>query len=136
VGGEPAGLVFHEPFGFADYVRLQECARCVLSDSGTVSEEAAIVGFPAVTLRESIERPEALDTAVLVMCGLDPVAVEQAVRLVTDQWARGERPVAPPEYQIQNCSQRVVNFILSTADKHHAWAGIRRPAVPLFESEG
>lgn len=131
-----AGVVFHEPFGFADYLRLQQQAWCVLSDSGTVSEESAILGFPAVTLRESIERPEALDTGSMVMCGVEPVAVERAVRLVTDQWARGEIPAPPPEYQIRNCSQRVVNFIVSTVDKHHAWAGIRRPAPWAREPSG
>ena len=65
------GIDFMEPFGFLDYNRLQLVATCVLSDSGTISEESAILGFPAITLRESIERPEALDAGSIVMTGLD-----------------------------------------------------------------
>ena len=63
---------FHEPFGFLDYNRLQLGAACVLSDSGTISEESTMLGFPAVTLRSSIERPEALDTGSITMTDLDP----------------------------------------------------------------
>ena len=59
------GVQFHEPLGLLDYCKLQLAAACVLSDSGTVSEESLILGFPAVTLRDSIERPEALDTGEL-----------------------------------------------------------------------
>ncbi len=65
---------FHEPFGFLDYNRLQMSAACVLSDSGTIAEESTILGFPAVTLRSSIERPEALDTGAITMTDLDPEA--------------------------------------------------------------
>jgi len=63
--------VFHEPFGFHDFNRLQLSAACVLSDSGTIAEESTILGFPAITLRDSIERPEALDTSGIIMTGLD-----------------------------------------------------------------
>ena len=63
---------FHEPFGFLDYNRLQLDSACVLSDSGTIAEESTILGFPAVTLRSSIERPEALDTGSITMTDLDP----------------------------------------------------------------
>lgn len=116
------GITFHEPFGMPDYVHLQSQAFCTLSDSGTVSEEAAILGFPAVTLRESIERPEALDTGSILMTGLRPQAVLDAIRTVVDQ------PVAcPADYLVTDTSRRVVNFILSTVHQHHDWAGIRRP---------
>ncbi len=84
------GIAFHEPFGFPDYVRLQEQRFCVLSDSGTISEESAILGFPAVTLRDSIERPEALDSGAIVLAGLDPASVVEAVRTVVRQRDAGE----------------------------------------------
>ncbi|KAB1940664.1 UDP-N-acetylglucosamine 2-epimerase (non-hydrolyzing) [Micromonospora sp. ALFpr18c] len=119
------GIAFHEPFGLLDYVRLQSQARCTLSDSGTISEESAILGFPAVTLRESIERPEALDAGGIVMTGLDPEGVLEAIRVVVDQVAADGVP-CPTDYQVPDTSRRVVDFILSTVRRHHDWAGIRR----------
>ncbi|MFG1871666.1 non-hydrolyzing UDP-N-acetylglucosamine 2-epimerase [Micromonospora arborensis] len=119
------GIAFHEPFGLLDYVRLQSRARCTLSDSGTISEESAILGFPAVTLRESIERPEALDAGGIVMTGLDPDGVLEAIRVVVDQVAADGVP-CPVDYQVPDTSRRVVDFILSTVRRHHDWAGIRR----------
>jgi UDP-N-acetylglucosamine 2-epimerase (non-hydrolysing) len=118
-------ITFHEPFGLFDYVRLQTKARCTLSDSGTVSEEAAILGFPAVTLRESIERPEALDAGGIVMTGLEPEGVVEAVGVAVDQAAASGVP-CPADYQVPDASRRVVSFILSTVRRHHDWAGIRR----------
>jgi len=122
------GIAFHEPFGFPDYVSLQQQAFCVLSDSGTISEEAAILGFPAVTLRDSIERPEALDTGSIIMAGLDADNVVEAIRTVVHQHAAEERADVPTDYRITNTSQRAVNFIISATARHHAWAGIRRSA--------
>src|SRR5665648_607579 len=75
----PEGIEFHAPFGFHDYNRLQLGAACVLSDSGTIAEESTILGFPAITLRDSIERPEALDTGGIMMTGLDAHDVVEAV---------------------------------------------------------
>ncbi|MER7165088.1 UDP-N-acetylglucosamine 2-epimerase (non-hydrolyzing) [Micromonospora sp. NPDC000207] len=117
-------ITFHEPFGLIDYVQLQRRARCTLSDSGTISEEAAILGFPAVTLRESIERPEALDAGGIVMTGLDPAGVVEAVRVVVDQVAADGVP-CPADYRVTDTSRRVVDFVLSTVRRHHDWAGIR-----------
>lgn len=124
--GTLEGIAFHEPFGFLDYIHLQMYARCTLSDSGTISEESAILGFPAVTLRDSIERPEALDTGSIVMTGLDPAGVVEAVQVAAKQ-AREESASCPADYQIADTSRRVVNFILSTIRRHHDWAGVRRP---------
>jgi UDP-N-acetylglucosamine 2-epimerase (non-hydrolysing) len=122
---------FHEPFGFLDYNRLQLGAACVLSDSGTIAEESTMLGFPAVTLRSSIERPEALDTGAITMTDLNPSAVLSAVRFAMSRAAvgaasggsrGGERP---DDYSIFNTSERVVNFILSTAFQHEFWTGLR-----------
>jgi UDP-N-acetylglucosamine 2-epimerase (non-hydrolysing) len=125
---EPEGITFSEPLGFHDYNRLQLSAACCLSDSGTIAEESTLLGFPAVTLRDSIERPEALDTGGIVMTGLHRDDVVRAVRvsMVGPHRRQGPTHLTPEDYLIDNCSERTVNFILSTANRHHAWAGIRR----------
>jgi UDP-N-acetylglucosamine 2-epimerase len=119
------GIDFMEPFGFHDYNRLQTQAACVLSDSGTISEESSILGFPAITLRDSIERPEALDTGAIVMTGLNVNDVLASVEAVMKDF----QPVPPAElpagYEVLNTSARTHRFILSTASRHHQWAGIR-----------
>ena len=116
------GVQFYEPFGFFDYCRLQTKAFCVVSDSGTVSEEAAILGFPAVTIRSSIERPEALDNGVIIMTDLRPIDLIAGMRAaVTDS----EAASVPLDYLPNNTSTRVRNFILSTAHEHRVWAGLR-----------
>ena len=120
----PEGLMFHKPLGFIDYVRLQQDALCVLSDSGTISEESSVLGFPAVTLRDSIERPEALDTGSIVMTGLDPENVIEAVQVVITDQTAGKH--VPADYAIDNCSERAVRFILSTYRRHNQWSGLRR----------
>lgn len=125
---QPEQVTFHEPLGFHDYNRLQLSAAAVLSDSGTIAEESTILGFPAVTLRDSIERPEALDTGGIVMTGLDPRDVVAAVRdTMADRPTReiAERRTLPADYAVANTSQRVVRFILSTARRHHSWSGVR-----------
>ena len=124
---EPEGIVFHEPFGFHDFNRLQLSAACVLSDSGTIAEESTILGFPAITLRDSIERPEALDTSGIIMTGLDADNVVEAVTvaIANKRSERGVSAVTPNDYLIDNTSSRAVNFIVSTARRHRAWAGIR-----------
>lgn len=120
----PKGVRFHPPFGFHDYISLQQHAFCVLSDSGTVSEEAAILGFPAVTIRNSMERPEAMDHGNIILCGLEQDAVETAVKHVT----RGNdlQPELPPEYMVRNCSERVIRILLGTVGLIHRWNGIAR----------
>ncbi|MGW3889864.1 non-hydrolyzing UDP-N-acetylglucosamine 2-epimerase [Micromonospora chokoriensis] len=119
------GIAFHEPFGLLDYVHLQTKAFCTLSDSGTISEESAILNFAAVTLRESIERPEALDAGGIIMTGLDPDGVVEAIQVTVDQ-VHAEGVPCPVDYQVRDTSRRVVDFILSTVRRHHDWAGIRR----------
>lgn len=113
---------FHEPFGFLDYNRLQLDSACVLSDSGTIAEESTMLGFPAITLRSSVERPEALDTGAITMTDLDPTVVVAAVQLAK---SRTSGPVRPADYQVMNTSERVVSFILSTAFQHRFWSGLR-----------
>lgn len=125
LGAETGDVRWLEPFGFHDYNRLQLGAACVLSDSGTISEESAILGFPAVTLRESIERPEALDAGTILMTGLRVDDVLASVGQAMDDPASAATAL-PAGYEVMDTSRRVVRFILSTARVHHQWAGIRR----------
>jgi UDP-N-acetylglucosamine 2-epimerase len=120
---EQESIRFLEPFGFHDYNKLQLEAKAVLSDSGTISEEASILGFPAVTLRDSIERPEALDAGAILMTGLAPADVVQNAAVAIADPNDGLR--LPPGYEVSDTSRRAVRFMLSTASKHHSWAGIR-----------
>jgi len=119
-------LRFHPPFGFNDYVRLQQSAKLVLSDSGTISEESSLLGFPAVTLRDAIERPEAVDAGAIVLAGVEPDDVLRAVAFVLGQRESGGVRALPAGYEVDDTSARVVAFIHSTATRHHERAGIRR----------
>lgn len=111
----------HEPFGFLDYQKLQVESFCVMSDSGTIAEESAILDFPAITLRDSIERPEALEAGSLVLSGLKSGDVLQAI-----EWATSRREKYVPDgYSGRNFSNLVAAFVLSTARKSNEWANIR-----------
>lgn len=97
------------PFGFHDYNKLQIESACVISDSGTISEESSILGFPAITPREWIERPEAMDAGSIVVTGTTPDAIARGVRYVIENGAPMD---APFEYSIANCSDRVVRLLI------------------------
>lgn len=125
-----ARIHFLKPFGFFDYNKLQMEAFCAISDSGTIAEEASILGFPAITPRDAIERPEALDVGAITMTGLDRETILMAVVAMVRQHqarsATGLPPVpVPQDYSIGNTSERVVNLILGTARLSNAWDGIR-----------
>jgi UDP-N-acetylglucosamine 2-epimerase len=114
---------FHEPFGFLDYVNLQKNARMVLSDSGTVAEESIMLDFQAITIRDSMERPEALEAGSLVMCGINAERVLEAIEIVENS----KKPLPTPiEYSYLDVSTRILNYIVSTVHKHEFWNGIRK----------
>lgn len=119
------GIMFHQPFGFHDYIKLQMEAKIVLSDSGTISEESSILGFPAVTMRDFIERPEALDAGAIITTGVQSSAILDAVGLTLQRWSAGGRASAPAEYMIDDTSFRAVSFIRSAVHSHADRAGIR-----------
>ena len=104
-------------------------AFCAVSDSGTIAEEASILGFPAITPRDAIERPEGIDVGCLIMTGLDRDTMLDSVKAVTQMFA--ERVAAktvhpvPADYCISNTSERVVSLILGTARLSNQWDGIR-----------
>lgn len=124
ISTERPGIRFLAPFGFHDYNKLQLEARCVLSDSGTISEESAILGFPAVTVRNAMERPEAMDAGTIILTGTGMRSVVRAVEITLAQWDAGEVPPVPADYAIANTSRRVLNVIVGLAGLHHQWAGI------------
>ena len=114
----------HEPFGFLDYVRLQQNARVVLSDSGSIPEESAILGFPAITIRDSMERQEALECGTIIMAGISQRGISEALNIVLNTPRAGSIPL---DYQVQDTSTRVVNFVASTIHSHDFRNAIRKP---------
>ena len=121
-----SNIRFLKPFGFFDYNHLQMHAFCVISDSGTISEESSILSFPAITARNAIERPEALDTGNIILTGLNPDTILQAINIVTKEKVSLRKHPIPTDYQVENVSQRVVKLIIGTAKLSHIWDGIRR----------
>lgn len=118
---KPGAIRFLKPLGFLDYVKLQMEAFCILSDSGSLTEEASLLNLPAVTIREAHERPEGMDEGTLVMSGLGAERILQAIELVTSQHVRGQRGFKPVEdYEVDNVSLKVVRIILSYVDYVHA----------------
>ena len=113
----PAKVEFLRPLGFFDYIRLQTNAFCTLSDSGTLTEESAILSFPAVMIRQAHERPEGMDQGSLIMCGLNPTQVVNAVRITIAQFSGQPRPFsAPADYDALNVSHKILRVILSYTD--------------------
>ena len=104
-----------KPFGFFDYNKLQLNSFCTLSDSGTLSEEAAILGFPAVLIRTSTERPEVLDKGTMVIGGITEKDIVQAVELSRAMWNNKEQRNLAPDYLDENVSVKVVKIIQSYA---------------------
>ncbi|MDL2225195.1 UDP-N-acetylglucosamine 2-epimerase (non-hydrolyzing) [Eubacteriales bacterium OttesenSCG-928-M02] len=114
---EESGFIFHPnvksfpPFGFHDYICLQKHAYCVLSDSGTLSEESAILGFPAVLIRTSTERPEVVDKGTCIVGGITTASIIQSMHIVCDMWKEGRVGSIVADYEDNNVSEKVVRII-------------------------
>ena len=156
---ESVSSVFHplihflKPFGFTDYVHLQMNALCTISDSGTISEESAMLGFPAISLRQSMERPEAQDAGSIILTGFDPNVVLNAIAAVIEEYKEKRKKKKeksdsgtnndsqdstlnfellsfalnrkhPEEYFIPNTSWRVLKLILGNTKLSNKWWGI------------
>jgi len=97
-----------KPLGFADYIKLQQNAFCVISDSGTITEESSLLGFPAITVRQAHERPEGMDEGTLIMTGLEKGTILDAIKVVTSG-----RMAVVKDYDVDKVSQKVVRIIMS-----------------------
>lgn len=108
---------FLKPLGFFDYVKLQMKAYCVISDSGTITEESSILNFPAVTIRQAHERPEGMDEGTLIMCGLKSNRILESIEIITAQHSGTERNFRlVPDYNTDNVSKKVLRIIMSYTD--------------------
>jgi UDP-N-acetylglucosamine 2-epimerase len=110
-------VTFAKPFGFFDYIKLQMEAFCVLSDSGTITEETSLLNLCAITLRNAHERPEGMDVGTVIMSGLKKARVMESVEIVTSQYKTGTRPVlAIADYENPHVSTQVVRIVASYVD--------------------
>jgi len=108
---------FTKPFSFTNYIALQKNALCVLSDSGTITEEASILGMPAVTVREMHERPEGMDVGTVIMCGLKKDRILEAVAMVISQYKTGVRSIPEvADYTNMHVSSQVARIVASYVD--------------------
>ncbi|MGZ5017173.1 MAG: non-hydrolyzing UDP-N-acetylglucosamine 2-epimerase [Methylobacter sp.] len=112
-----ARIIFAKPFGFFDYIKLQMEAFCVLSDSGTITEETSLLNLCAITLRNAHERPEGMDVGTLIMSGLKKNRVLEAIGIVTAQYQEATRAVLPiADYENPHVSTQIVRVVASYVD--------------------
>lgn len=110
-------LVFSKPFGFHDYIHLQKQAFCVISDSGTITEESSILNLPAITIRQAHERPEGMDEGTLIMTGLKKDRVIESIEVITEQFQENPSAIKRVgDYEADNVSKKVLRIILSYTD--------------------
>lgn len=110
-------ISFMKPFGFSDYVKLQLESLCVVSDSGTITEEASLLNLPAITIRNAHERPEGMDVGTLIMSGLKSERVLDAVRIIVTQHDRSRRMMRPvDDYEGGSVSKKLLRIVLSYTD--------------------
>jgi len=113
-----ANIQFLKPFGFNDYIKLQKDALCVISDSGTITEEASILNLPAITIRNAHERPEGMDVGTLIMSGLKKERVLEALEITISQYVKDTRITSPvPDYESSiSVSKQILRVVVSYVD--------------------
>ena len=109
-------ISFIKPLGFFDYINLQQFSKCVISDSGTITEESSVLKFPAIMIRQAHERPEGMDKGTLIMSGLDKDHILESIDVVTSQYESKIIPETVDDYNIDNVSSKVVKIIFSYID--------------------
>jgi UDP-N-acetylglucosamine 2-epimerase (non-hydrolysing) len=107
---------FMKPLGFFDYIKLQMSAFCVISDSGTITEESSILKFPAIMIRQAHERPEGMDEGTVIMSGLNKKRIIESIDIVTTLYKDKKVPNIIDDYNVDNVSQKVVKIIFSYID--------------------
>lgn len=115
------GIILTKPFGYLEYCKLQKNALCVVSDSGTIQEESAILNFPAIQIRVSTERPEAFDTGSIILTGFNQETILNAINLAITQEKKGEKQIVASDYKDINVSTKVAKLImgLTGIKKYH-----------------
>jgi UDP-N-acetylglucosamine 2-epimerase (non-hydrolysing) len=117
LGKVDSRIQFLKPFGFCDYIKLQMEAICVVSDSGTITEEASLLNLPAVTIRNAHERPEGMDVGTLIMAGLKKDRVLDAVRVIISEFDQSKRVIDPvQDYEALFVSKKILRIVLSYTD--------------------
>ena len=117
IGPIDSRIRFLKPFGFFDYIKLQMEALCVVSDSGTITEEASLLNLPAITIRNTHERPEGMDVGTLIMSGLKKDRVLEAVKIIIEQHDYTKRVMSPVEdYEANSVSKKILRIVLSYTD--------------------
>lgn len=109
-------IKFIKPLGFFDYINLQQSSKCVISDSGTITEESSILNFPAIMIRQAHERPEGMDKGTLIMSGLKKRRILESIDVVVKQYEDKIIPNIVDDYNVDNVSSKVVKIILSYID--------------------
>jgi len=110
-------IEFMKPFGFLDYIKLQKNAYCVISDSGTITEESSILKFPAITIRQAHERPEGMDEGTLIMSGLTKERILQSIDVVVSHFLQSNDSIKTVvDYKADNVSKKMLRIILSYTD--------------------
>lgn len=123
-------ISFMKPFGFLDYIRLQMSAYCILSDSGTITEETSLLNLPAITIRNAHERPEGMDEGTLIMSGLQSERIMEAVEMVTSQHKTSESDIAiVRDYQKSSVSKQIARIVLSYTDYINRTVWHKQPSV-------
>ena len=117
-------IQFLKPFSFLDYINLQMNAQCCISDSGTISEESAILKFPAISLRQSMERPEAQDSGTIILTGFQIKSVLDSVRISVEEYKGIQSRQIPADYQINDTSWRVLKLISGLSYLSNKWHGV------------
>jgi UDP-N-acetylglucosamine 2-epimerase (non-hydrolysing) len=126
-------IVFLKPFGFFDYIKLQQKSLCVVSDSGTISEEASLLDFSAVTVRSAHERPEFVDGGAVVLSAATPASVLDAVKIATKLRKDGETVFGSIlDYEARSVSSKILKIVVGYTDfvNEHVWKKAAKKGSP------